>query len=75
MPGPSQISSYVKDKIQSAALMDETLTATQVQQGSGLGFVPASADLAAAHVGRVRLEMRKARSTENQVLQSLSLRR
>ena len=55
--------------------MDKTLTATQVQQGSGLGFVPASADLAAAHVGRVRLEMRKARSTENQVLQSLSLRR
>ena len=71
MPGPSRISSYIKDKIQTAATMDETLTATQVQQGIGLGFVPASADFAAAHVGRVRLEMKKARSAESQGLQSI----
>ena len=45
MPGPSKISTYIKEKIQTAARMDDRLTATQVQQGKGLGFVPASAIL------------------------------
>ena len=62
MPGPSKISTYIK--IQAAARMDDRLTATQVQQGKGLGFVPALADLAAAHVGRVRLELQKARAMD-----------
>ena len=67
------ISTYIKENIQTAARMDDRLTATQVQQGTGLGFVPASADLAAAHVGRDRLELQKAmaRSGESHELQSV----
>ena len=51
--------------------MDDRFTATQIQQGKGLGFVPASADLAAAHVGRIRPELQKARSGESPGLQSV----
>ena len=71
MPGPSKINTYITEKIQTAVRMDDRLTATQVQQGKGLGFVPASADLAAAHVGCVRLELKKARSGESHGLQSI----
>ena len=51
--------------------MNDGLTATQVQQGKGLGFIPALAYLAAAHVGRVRLELQKGRSGESHGLQSV----
>ena len=69
--GECKLSEFLRGSNSSWLTEENKRTATEVQQGSGLGFVPASADLAAAHVGRVRLEMRKARSTENQVLLSI----
>ena len=60
-PSPSKISSFVKEEIASTVKLNPLIKPKDIQQGSGIGLIPAAVDQASANTGRLRHEVHKDR--------------